>query len=86
MYRKFSNQISFLINHTAGDTLYRTSGELIDWYVGGSSVSQMANSIRRLTEIINSKQVIYILLLLNVIFQALVGLVGQKYCLSPSIM
>ena len=58
MYRKFSNQISFLINHTAGDTLYRTSGELIDWYVGGSSVSQMANSIRHLTEIINTKKVL----------------------------
>ena len=41
----------------SGDTLYSTSGELIDWYVGGSSVDQMVQSVRRLSEIIESEKV-----------------------------
>jgi len=40
-----------------GDTLYSTTGELIDWYVGGSSVIQMVQSVRRLSEILESKKV-----------------------------
>ena len=40
-----------------GDTLYSTSGELIDWYVGGSSVNQMAQSVRRLYNLITDKEV-----------------------------
>ena len=40
-----------------GDTLYSTTGELIDWYVGGSSVIQMLQSVRRLSEILESKKV-----------------------------
>ena len=42
-----------------GDTLYSTSGELIDWYVGGSSVNQMAQSVRRLSDVILTKNVIF---------------------------
>ena len=46
-----------------GDTLYSTNGELIDWYVGGSSVNQMAESVRLLQDLILTKQVLRLLIL-----------------------
>lgn len=33
-----------------GDTLYKTDEQLIDWYVGGSSVAQMARSVEKLVD------------------------------------
>ena len=35
-----------------GDTLYQTDEQLIDWYVGGSSVAKMAESVRRLSHLL----------------------------------
>jgi len=35
-----------------GDTLYQTDEQLIDWYVGGSSVTKMAQSVARLRQIL----------------------------------
>ena len=48
-----------------GDTLYSTDGELIDWYVGGSSVKQMAKSARLLYDLILTKQVLRLLIFKN---------------------
>ena len=46
-----------------GDTLYATDGELIDWYVGGSSVNQMAQSVRRLSDLMLSEKVTFFILI-----------------------
>ena len=35
-----------------GDTLYQTDEQLIDWYVGGSSVAKMAESVACLRQIL----------------------------------